>query len=289
MKGDYMTEPTKKRVKGEGVGINVAIWDGKGKPIICIHGITANCRSWDVLASSLSPRHHMIAMDLRGRGESDKPRSGYSLDHHIRDINCLMDDLGIGKAVLMGHSLGAFISLVFGAQHPEHVDRLILVDGGGKLSQQQLDNVFAAIKPALDRLGKIFPSSDAYIESMIAAPYIHPWSSAIENYYRYELEEVEGGVRTNIDPTHIQEEAENIRKVAPDEFYAKVTSNVLILRATEGLFSQEDLLLPEPVVERMVHEIQYATRVDVEGVNHYGIVFQPHEARDQAILEFLKM
>ena len=105
-----MVEPIMKKVKGDGVGINKAIWEGTGKPIVCVHGITANCRSWDVLASALTPKHRMLAMDLRGRGRSDKPPSGYSLAHHIQDIMCLMDDLGMEQAVLMGHSLGAFIS-----------------------------------------------------------------------------------------------------------------------------------------------------------------------------------
>lgn len=283
-----MVEPIMKKLKGDGVGINMAIWEGTGKPIVCVHGITANCRSWDVLASALTPKHRMLAMDLRGRGRSDKPPSGYSLAHHIQDIMCLMDDLGMEQAVLMGHSLGAFISLVFAAQHPDRTDRIILVDGGGKLSSDQLNKVFAAIKPALDRLEQVFPSADAYIEAMKSAPYIHPWSPAIESYYRYELEEVNGGVKTNIDPVHIQEEAANIRKVEPDQFYTKVSSKVLILRATDGLFSQDDLLLPERVVETMVREIPNASRFDVEGVNHYGIVFQPNAARDLAILSFLE-
>ncbi len=282
-----MSEPIMKKAEGDGVSINLAIWEGKGKTVICIHGITANCRSWDVVASALSSAHRIVAMDLRGRGGSDKPPSGYSLEHHMKDIIGVMDDLGLEKAVIMGHSLGAFISLAFGARHPERVDRIVLVDGGGKLSQEQFDRVFSAIKPALDRLGKVFPSEDAYLDAMKASPYIHPWSAAIEGYYRYELEDVEGGVRCNISPEHIDEEAENVRKVKPDTLYDKVASKVLILRATEGFVSQDDLLLPEPVVRKMVNEIPHATRFDVEGVNHYGVVFQPDPGRDRALLDFL--
>lgn len=283
-----MAEPTLRKVQGDGVDINLAVWEGAGTPVICIHGITANCRCWDVVASALSPAHRIMAMDLRGRGGSGRPSHGYSLEHHIEDIKSFMENMGLDRAVIMGHSLGAFISLVFGAECPDLVDRIVLVDGGGKLSQEQMDRVFQGIKPALDRLGKVFDSSDAYVEAMRQAPYIQPWSSAIETYYRYEIEAVEGGVRTNIDPAHIQEEAENIRKEEPDRFYGKVSSRVLILRATEGLFSQDDLLLPEDVVERMVREIPHAQRVDVAGVNHYGIVFQPNEFRDRALLDFLE-
>ena len=61
-----------------------------------------------------------------------------------------------------------------------------------------------------------------------------------------------------------------------------------ILRATEGMLAWDDLLLPEDVTERMVREIANATRVDVDGTNHYTIVFQPNGERDRAILEFLR-
>ena len=50
-----MIEPTMKRAKGDGVEIQLAIWEGKGDPVLCIHGLTANCRSWDRIASPWRP------------------------------------------------------------------------------------------------------------------------------------------------------------------------------------------------------------------------------------------
>ena len=283
-----MTEPIMTKAKGDGVKIQLAIWEGNGKQILCIHGITANCRFWDCLASALVPHHRVIAMDLRGRGLSDKPPTGYSIEHHCKDILALMKDQGLERPVLMGHSLGAFISLVFAAQSPQRVDRLILVDGGGKLSETQMAKVFAGIKPSLDRLGQIFPSLETYLSQMKQAPYLQPWNSYMEAYFRYEIEEVEGGVRCRVHPKHIEEEARNLGKVDSREFYKKVKAPTLILRATKGMFAEDDLLLPEDVVDRMVHEIANAKRVDVEGTNHYSILFQPNKKRDQTILKFLK-
>ncbi|MEW5910764.1 MAG: alpha/beta hydrolase, partial [Thermodesulfobacteriota bacterium] len=63
---------------------------------------------------------------------------------------------------------------------------------------------------------------------------------------------------------------------------------VLILRATQGILSADDILLPEPVIDRMIKEIPHAHRYDVHGTNHYGIIFQPHPERDQVILNFLE-
>jgi pimeloyl-ACP methyl ester carboxylesterase len=283
-----MLKPTMIKAKGDGVKIQLVVWEGKGKEILCVHGITANSRFWNCLASALAPHHRLIAMDLRGRGLSDKPPTGYSIKHHCKDIAAVMDDLGLERPVLMGHSLGAFISLVFAAQYPERVDRLILVDGGGKLSEDQMAKVFAGIKPSLDRLGKIFPSFETYLSLMKQAPYLQPWNLYMETYFRYEIEEVQGGIRSRVHPNHIEEEAKNLKEVDSREFYKKVKGPTLILRATKGMLAEDDLLLPEDVVEQMVREIPNAKRVDVEGANHYSILFQPNVKRDQSILDFLK-
>ena len=283
-----MSTPTMIKAKGDGVKIQLAIWEGKRKQILCVHGITANCRFWDCLASALALHHRVIAMDLRGRGLSDKPPKGYSIEHHCKDILALMNDQSLERPVLMGHSLGAFISLVFAAQYPERVDCLILVDGGGKLSETQMAKVFAGIKPSLDRLGQIFPSLETYLSLMKQAPYLQPWNSYMETYFRYEIEKADGGIRSRVHPRHIEEEASNLKKVDSRIFFKKVRVPTLILRATKGMMAEDDLLLPEDVVTQMVHEIPNAKRVDVEGANHYSILFQPNTKRDQAILDFLK-
>jgi pimeloyl-ACP methyl ester carboxylesterase len=239
------------------------------------------------MASCLTPVHSFLAMDLRGRGLSDKPPTGYSLQHHVGDLYGLLEDCGLSQAVLMGHSLGAYISLAFAAQYPGRVKRLILMDGGGQLSDEQWDQVNIVIKPSLDRLGQVFPSFEEYVALLKAAPILQPWTPAIEAYFRYESEEVEGGVRSRINPEHIQEESRNMRQADPAEYYPKISCPVLILRATDGILSPEDQVLPETAVERMLSQIKDARSVDVEGTNHYSILMQPNEQRDEAILEFL--
>jgi len=283
-----MTEPIMRKVKGDGIALQLAVWEGKGNQVLCVHGLTANCRCWDVTTSSLAPENTILAMDLRGRGLSDKPSAGYSLQHHIQDIFCVLDDLKQERIVLMGHSLGAFISLAFAANYPERTEKIILMDGGGQLTQDQWDKVTLAIKPSLDRLGQVFPSFDAYVANMKLAPFLQPWSQALEDYFRYESEAVEGGVRSRINPANILEEAQNIQQEVPSKYYPKVTCPVLILRATDGILSNDDLVLPESAVDRMVSEIPDARRADINGTNHFSILFQPHESRDKAIREFLE-
>jgi pimeloyl-ACP methyl ester carboxylesterase len=276
-----------KKGKGDGVEVNLAVWEGKGSDILCVHGLTANCRCWDGIASALSPRHRVWAMDLRGRGFSDKPSSGYSIDHHCRDIRALLSDLGIERVALLGHSLGAYISLAYAAGHPEQVDRLVLIDGGAKLSPGQAAKVFAGIKPSLDRLGQVFPTFEAYLENMKKAPFLQPWSSLLETYFRHEVEIFPDGVRSRIQPDHIQEEALNLNRFEAEPLYRQIQCPVLILRAPEGMLAKDDILLPEEVVEKMTREIPKAKRLDLPGTNHFSILFALSAARDDGIREFL--
>jgi len=64
-------------------------------------------------------------------------------------------------------------------------------------------------------------------------------------------------------------------------------ASTLILRATKGMLAEDDLVLPADVAEGMVREIPNAKKVDLEGTNHYSILFQPNKVRDQALLGFL--
>jgi pimeloyl-ACP methyl ester carboxylesterase len=283
-----MSEPKMIKAKGDGVGIQLAVWEGKGKQVLCVHGLTANCRCWDLIASSLAPKHKIMAMDLRGRGFSGSPPSGYSVENHCKDILALMDDQGLESPVLMGHSLGAFISLVFAAKNPRRVERLILIDSGGKVSDARMDKFLASIKPSLDRLGKVFPDFESYLSPLKQAPFLKPWNSFFDTYFRYEVEDVKGGVRSRVHPEHIEEEMQNLRKIDSSQFFTKVVAPTLILRATKSLLAEDDLLLPKDAAEQMVREIPKARKLDVEGADHYSIVFQPHTLRDQALLEFLK-
>ncbi len=276
-----------KRIKGDGVEIQVAVWEGRGKEIFCVHGLTANCRCWDGIASALAPQYRVRALDLRGRGFSEKPPSGYSIAQHVRDIDEILKDPGGNRVILMGHSLGAFISLAYAARHPERVEKLILIDGGAKLSPEQTAKVFAGIKPSLDRLGHVFPSFDAYLENMKKAPFLKPWSPLLETYFRHEAEIVPGGVKSRIQLPHIQEEIANLARFDAEPLYGQVKCPVLILRAPEGMMAGDDILLPEEVVEKMAREIPRAKRIDLPGTNHFTILFTPNEKRDRAIREFL--
>lgn len=269
------------------IDIQTAQWEGVGKTLLAIHGITANCMVWQTVASAMTPTHKVIAVDLRGRGLSDKPASGYSIEHHVRDIYHLLDRMELPKVVIIGHSLGAFISLVFAASYPQRTQGLILVDGGGSMSPEKWEMVAAAIKPSKERLGKFYQGEDEYLNEMKALSYYQPWNQVKTDFFRYELVKSEGYVCCGINPENIREEAANARKINPEEFYPDISCDTLILRATEGLIGNEDLLLPDETIAGMIENMPSAHAVSVQGANHYSILFDPFDERDEAIRKYL--
>lgn len=275
------------KVRCGDLNIQTAQWEGTGKILLAIHGITANCMVWQTVAAAITPEHKLIAVDLRGRGLSDKPASGYSLDHHVQDIYCLLDKLKLSEVIMMGHSLGAFISLVFAATYPQKIRGLILIDGGGSMPPEKWEKVAAAIKPSKERLEKLYRNEDDYLNEMKALSCYRPWNQAKTDFFKYELVKSGESVRCGINPENIREEAANIRKIKPEEFYSNISCDTLILRATEGLTGNEDILLPEETVDLMVKNIPSACAVSVQGANHYSILFDSFEKRDEAIRKYL--
>ena len=229
-----------------------------------------------------------MAMDLRGRGLSDQPPSGYDVEHHCQDIACALEDLGLKKAVFMGHAMGALIVLAFAAYRPEKASKIILVDYGGKFSREQRARLTALLRPTMDRVGRVYPTFAAYREAVAKSLGLTTWSPALESRYRYELEEAAGGLRPRVQPETIAEERENLAQVDVAALYPRIKCPTLILRATRGMHSTDDLFLSAEAVRQMLVTMPQAKCVDIDGTDHFSIIFLPHAERDRAILSFLR-
>ncbi|MFC7659129.1 alpha/beta fold hydrolase [Pseudonocardia benzenivorans] len=96
-----------------------------------VHGIGDSSRTWAPVLPALARRHLVIAPDLLGHGESDKPRADYSVAAYANGIRDLLGVLGIARATLVGHSLGGGVAMQFAYQFPERTERLVLVGSGG--------------------------------------------------------------------------------------------------------------------------------------------------------------
>jgi len=118
------------RVSGDGVDLAFGFWPGRGLPVVVIHGLTASFVSYAGVAERVDGRRPLFGMDLRGRGDSDKPAGPYGMAQHGRDVAKAMQALGLGKSVIVGHSMGAFVATALATQNPELVRGIIMIDGG---------------------------------------------------------------------------------------------------------------------------------------------------------------
>ena len=104
---------------------------GEGPAVMFIHGLTSTHRNWDHLVEKLRIDHRVLAPDLFGHGASAKSMGDYSLGAHAAILRDLLDQLGIDKVTLVGHSFGGGIAMQFVYLFPERVERLVLVASGG--------------------------------------------------------------------------------------------------------------------------------------------------------------
>lgn len=105
---------------------------GTGPAVLLTHGFAASSHMYAATVAELSAGHTMITWDIRGHGKSDSPADPdeYSVDASLSDMGAILDAAGADHAVLVGHSLGGYLSLEFALAQPERVDGLVLVDTG---------------------------------------------------------------------------------------------------------------------------------------------------------------
>jgi pimeloyl-ACP methyl ester carboxylesterase len=276
------------RVAVGSISLAVAEWPGpaKGPAVVCIHGLTANHTCWASVADLLSPAHRLIAYDLRGRGESDKPETGYSLAHHNEDLAGLLDHFGLRKAVLVGHSLGAHIAVRFAAMHPERVSKLVLVDGGIDVRAEVLDS----LRPAINRLGVEFPSMDMFMGFVRALPMFEGrWNDYLERYFRYDVAVLpSGAVRSKASRPAIEEELANLERERLWVWHHRVKAPTLIFRAPDGLLTPTDCLMTQEEGQALAHAIPRAKLVVVPGTNHYTVLLGQNPKVKSALRAFLR-
>jgi pimeloyl-ACP methyl ester carboxylesterase len=101
-------------------------------PLLLIHGGRDHCRSWDWVAKGLRGDWHVLALDLRGHGDSAwSPDGDYSLTTHVYDLAQLVHQLELAPVAIVAHSLGGNISLRYTGLYPEKVRRLVAIEGLG--------------------------------------------------------------------------------------------------------------------------------------------------------------
>ncbi|MFD6445183.1 alpha/beta fold hydrolase [Promicromonospora sp. NPDC060204] len=288
-----------------GGALRVGVWeptapaaagpDGAPLPaVVLVHGITASHRAWPAVVEAL-PGRRVIAPDLRGRGRSNALPGPYGMAAHADDVAAVIGALADGPAVVVGHSMGGFVSLVLTHRHPDLVARLVLVDGGLPIplppgvpdgaTPEEL--VRALLGPAIERLTQTFPSAEAYREFWRAHPAFGQWNPVVEQYVDYDLAAyppADGVAGAAAGP--VLRPATSSDAVAADSadsargdalpaalaWAADTSLPITFLRAPRGLLDQPGGMYPADTVAEWERRLPRLAASEVAGVNHYTII-----------------
>ena len=239
-------------VSVNGIQLHYLDHPGRRGPLVLLHGLSANAHSFDqVVSAGISPEFRVLALDLRGRGGSDKPLLGYSIATHAADVTGWLQELGVGDVALGGHSYGAYVAAYVAQQHPELAKKLVLLDISH--SAPRSARVGELLRPSLSRLGRSWPSRADFLSEMKDAPFLRGrWDSAIESYFATDVEEREDGqvyARTAI--TAVVEAARDGALMDWSAILAGIAQPSLLIYATDayGDSAATPLVLPDEAVE----------------------------------------
>ena len=240
---------------------------GRGPAVVLIHGGLVDSRLWDGQMRPLSKRFRVVRYDLRGYGQSAAPSEPFS---HLEDLRGLLDFLKIEKAALVGLSLGGIIAADFALEHPERVERLVLVGPGLRGDKQPPPKDAAASLEAMSRGPEAF--ADASMKRELYAA-VRPGSDAHARLRRMLLENFKalsslrpGFLKYPEPPT-----AERLADIKPP--------TLVLIGSRDG----RNLL---NIADTLAANIPGARKVTIPGASHHPPVETPAEL-NRALLDFL--
>jgi len=115
----------------DGLRFHYTEWGNPTAPtVVMLHGLNVQCHTWDPIARVISKDYHVIAMDMRGHGESDWSKLGYRVQSMAHDVHGLISQLGVGPVHLVGHSAGVRVAIAVAGEQPHTIRSLALSDAG---------------------------------------------------------------------------------------------------------------------------------------------------------------
>lgn len=256
-------------------------WPGEEPTLIFAHGLTSTHRNIGGVAAALNGAMNVVAPDLLGRGLSSKPPPGsYGMQAHGRDVLELMEALEIDRAIVSGHSMGAYVATAVAVAAPERVAGLVLMDGGVMITPPpgtpavDPDEVKEqVIGPVFERMRRTFGSVEEYKEFWKAMPYFPDWGPIVEEYLVYDLGRRGAGYSSKC-----SEEAasEDWRELLTDAEIAnrleRVSCPVLAVGAEFGLVPGTPSVLSEaPHVARLREVVSDVEFVHVPSTTHHTV------------------
>lgn len=252
-------EPTSLRLPAtDGLTLHALEWSRDGVPMVLVHGFGNEAHLWDDFAPTVSDYYRVIALSLRGHGDSDwDPEHRYDYDSHVADLAAVTDSLGIDRMVLVGFSLGGRVAMLYAGLHPERLAGLVIVDSAPELDPRGTTRIRMEVA---EHQAPAFATVAEY-ETVLAHNYPVASPDAIARMARHALKQREDGkwvlkmdtAYRGADGPRLSEED----MAAREEEHAKkmwaalaqVPCPTLVVRGAAS-----DIMSPE-VADRMVEEV----------------------------------
>ena len=249
----------------EGTDIHFIEWGDRAKPgIVFVHGGSAHAHWWAHLAPMFTERYHPVAIDMSGHGDSGR-RDSYAFDLWAREIMAVCEACEMDTPpVLVGHSMGGFISIVTAALHGDRLKGAIIVDSPVRQPDPEREE---AVRGRAFRNPKTYPDLQTAVGHFRLVPDQPPGPEFVMDYIaRHSLTEVEDGWTWKFDPNIFA----RLKPAAIHEFLAGIQTRV-------ALFRGELSHLVTPDVSDYMHELlgRNAPVVAIPEAYHHLIIDQP--------------
>jgi pimeloyl-ACP methyl ester carboxylesterase len=260
-----------KDVTVNGVRLRYLDWGTEGRtPLVCLHSHTAQAHIWDEFAEAVSGQYHVLAIDQRGHGESEWAETGYDRDRFVEDLAAFVDALDLKRFVLVGGSMGGWNSLLYTMDHPDRVERIVLVDIAPESSAESL-----AMREKRPPTPMEFGSLEAAVEWTRQG---NPWASdaQLRKDTEFKMHQREDGQWTwKADPGLFGVWGPDMTDQALiDRYWRAVETIACPIMEVRGA---ESILVSDETVERMKRVGKEVSAVEVAGAGHVVSVDKPRE------------
>ena len=250
-------------------------------PLVCIHGLSGNAHNFDYLAPQLAPNWHVMAVDVRGRGDSAwGPAGDYNHQVYVNDLVGILDTLEVSRVTLIGTSMGGIISMMFAGGYPARVERLLLNDIGPEIDPAGLGRITAYMTSSPSSFATMADVAQYYRDNY--PPLRQVREQELIDFVKWSVRSApDGRLVWKLDPAirNIPRTGTAARAMDLWVPYARIAVPVLVVRGTESDVLSRD------TADRMRVVQPRTTVVEVPGVGHAPSLTEPEALA--AIRQFL--
>lgn len=255
---------------------------GEQGTIIGSHGLTGNHKQLQYYQEAFSGTYRFISYDILGRGNSGAATENSSIETHADHLLDLIATLEIERPILLGYSMGAYISAI-AASRLADTDSLILLDGAGQadVSTSQL------VLPSLERLKKTYSNPNQYVEEAkkLYTRLKIGWDQQMEEVALYEIAEGEHSWKNKSNLQTITSDFESFYTFQSENVFTRIACPTFLLIATGSIGNQGPLFKESGYAE--IKKQLSRLQTEVTPVNHYELVFNKQPKIIRQIQAFL--